>query len=325
MGSPLFQPVGLLDNSLDIEDTFESNGLLGGSLDSGRGAREQGSSTSILKQLDLNISLQARDYTASTSKSAVASLSNAQEALNVLGSSRRSPVHPRRPAMDDFGMAPDHEIDIDIEAELELERAMNLERQLEMEREMEEEEALMAAEAQEEERPKPTPASSRPASGNKADGHQSMPALLDLEFESNGLLGGPNSRTSTSQPTDAGAQPPSPSTLPSLSQVLPDTQQAGPSRPLPAWATERFKDRPTINSGTDRAIPKYIPAGTIAAVTFEGNVIRFERRKRMRGWKVRSSAGLSEFVRTVSGLPLREPTRAALRREMVNDGCRRWA
>ncbi|TKY89326.1 hypothetical protein EX895_001857 [Sporisorium graminicola] len=47
--------------------------------------------------------------------------------------------------------------------------------------------------------------------------------------------------------------------------------QAGPSR-LPS------RVRPA-------GIPKYIPAGFVAATTMDGTVVRFERRKRMKGWK----------------------------------------
>jgi hypothetical protein len=54
------------------------------------------------------------------------------------------------------------------------------------------------------------------------------------------------------------------------------------SAPVAAAPPVRARD-PLLGIG---GIPKYIPAGTWGATTMDGNTVRFERRRRMRGWHV---------------------------------------
>ncbi|KAN0064727.1 Chromosome transmission fidelity protein 18 [Thecaphora frezii] len=55
--------------------------------------------------------------------------------------------------------------------------------------------------------------------------------------------------------------------------------QAGPS------SANRSAASATASSSTSASIPKYIPAGFAYATSFEGREVRFERRKRLKGWK----------------------------------------
>lgn len=92
-------------------------------------------------------------------------------------------------------------------------------------------------------------------------------------FEDNGLLGSDEAGPSTTRPSRSVAPP-----ITIVDDIEEDEQQdswAGPStRPLAAAASTRYE--PTI--------PKYIPAGHFNAISMDGEVLRFERRRRLKGW-----------------------------------------
>ncbi|CDS00343.1 hypothetical protein [Sporisorium scitamineum] len=113
-------------------------------------------------------------------------------------------------------------------------------------------------------------------------------------LESNGLLG--DSSLPSSQNSIAQAQKSHSVTA----EPFPTSAQAS-SRAIEALsALDMVEDVPTsvsrdndVQAGPSRlpsraqpaGIPKYIPAGFVTATTMDGTIVRFERRKRMKGWK----------------------------------------
>ncbi|PWN26081.1 P-loop containing nucleoside triphosphate hydrolase protein [Jaminaea rosea] len=91
-------------------------------------------------------------------------------------------------------------------------------------------------------------------------------------FEENGLLGGQDDSGEQANISSRTVAPP-------MTIVIDNEEdegassEAGPStRPLPTRSCEA-------------AIPKYIPAGHFNAVSMDGHILRFERRRRLKGWK----------------------------------------
>ncbi len=114
-------------------------------------------------------------------------------------------------------------------------------------------------------------------------------------LESNGLLGGsslPSSQHSIPSSARKGQNEP----FPTSAQPLRQSSRA--IEALSAFDSDTAVTSPSASEATAQAgpsrfatraqppgIPKYIPAGFVNATTMDGKPIRFERRKRMKGWK----------------------------------------
>lgn len=149
-------------------------------------------------------------------------------------------------------------------------------------------------------------ASSRPTARDQVHGLQHPPSppldivssrasspMTDL-LESNGLLGGsslpPLQQTVTPSPKSTGltletfptSAQPSSRAIEALSSL--STEDEEPSSVLAARDVQVGPSRLAARL-QPQGIPKYIPAGFMNAATMDGTLVRFERRKRMKGWK----------------------------------------
>lgn len=111
-------------------------------------------------------------------------------------------------------------------------------------------------------------------------------APAELVLEDNGLLGLGNAEAGPSSPKRPLLPP-----LPVLSRdESPENRSPGytvnqassSSQPnlIPLPSATRF-----TRTAPEASIPKYIPAGHFSAISLDGNVVRFEKRRRLRGWK----------------------------------------
>lgn len=122
----------------------------------------------------------------------------------------------------------------------------------------------------------------------------------DGVLESNGILDGVecNSILEEESLPDLVSFPHHTRTPKSLEQNVPmnlsprpaiSNHTAGPSRSSDApWRNETpvEEDDDADNMGLN-GLPKYIPSGATSAILLDGTTVRFERRKRLKGWKVR--------------------------------------
>ena len=231
------------------------------------------------------------------------SQSEAQKALNAMGSQSTTKLqyhsYNRSP---DRGEAMDFDVDFDIDQVLDEEMAMKKDmfdqqqqqtapqKPTQMDHDEDELQAFLLAEEEHEashstQRPPSPPlelTSSR-ASSSEAD-----------FLESNGLLGG------SSLPSSQHSIAPAPKSytlaaepFSTSAQVSSRAIEALPSIDMPMQAPRPVSESSGHQAGPSRlpsrvqpaGIPKYIPSGFLTATTMDGTVVRFERRKRMKGWK----------------------------------------
>lgn len=111
-------------------------------------------------------------------------------------------------------------------------------------------------------------------------GDEELEVLGDEEVEeetlqSNGLLQGP-------KPTTISPEYKSPPKQVRTTEAVYNVQQASTSRLRAPPPSEQTNDS---NIGLN-GLPKYIAAGTATATLLDGTQIRFEKKRRMKGWKV---------------------------------------
>ncbi len=250
------------------------------------------------------------------------SQSEAQKALNAWGSraasSSNAATYARSPVLTG---EMDFDGDLDLDMLLDEETAFTRERAdlqppastTRVEHDDDELEAFLLAEDEHMASRPPQPSSAVPASfasshrqdklaneptstqGAYAASSRASSSVSDL-LESNGLLG--QSSQPSSQHSIVSAQKPQPA----AAEVTVATVAPGSSRAIEALSTfeaESISSAPALASGSSEhagpsrlavrppsnVIPKYIPAGFLPATTMDGTAVRFERRKRMKGWK----------------------------------------
>lgn len=250
------------------------------------------------------------------------SQSEAQKALNAWGSQGSSKLNqqafsrsPDRGGNMDFDADLDLDQLLDEEMEMQqdtlpIQQARNFQSSAPLFHHDDDElEAFLLAEEEHAAAPRPTHQQPRPPSpppdflaGNtlEASAHtsSSSPAssLVSDLLESNGLLG--TSSQPSSQHSIAHVPKPQPQTT--TSELLPTSGQ-GSSRVIEALSAEGMDVEKSIDfggasdaqAGPSRlppriqpvGVPKYIPAGFLNATTMDGTPVRFERRKRIKGWK----------------------------------------
>jgi len=262
-------------------------------------------STSVLKSISNSPKLTTPD-----------SISSAKSALNNLGRRSTSPStstfnpSPNPPRVKPSSFHEDEpNFDLDRELELEEEEIMDMQKgirggnQMEMEMDEDELQAMLESEDQ---------AVTSISSKDKGKGKQ----LVLNALQSNGLLDDDDGYEppSTARPPTSYQQPkakPKGRSNASIGIYGAGAETSAPN--LPNWAKEtggrgRGRAETSTRIGGSNGVgsskpssrqayayqaprnhngtPKYIPAGMIDAITFEGTTIRFDRRRRMKGWKV---------------------------------------
>lgn len=311
--------------SLDLQPQFTSNGLLDeeeeemDQLD-----QDETEKASNTKPPPPSTSI-PNTSTSTTSNNPSSSTSPAKNALNNFGRSL-SPSTSTSTSAPTSNIAPrvsnpfqDDAPDFDLDRELEMEEQDQLRDQKkdakkgeEMELDDDELQALLEQEAQQD----PLPPSTIKDKGKQK---QLLPDSTppSAQLQSNGLLDDDDGYVapSSARPVPNQSRLSKPNTSTSKydrSNIISNRNAKSSSSRIPDWAREAAGELTTsttstsIRAGgsagvgsstsrqpyvyrdtrTDDGLPKFIPAGVINAVTFEGDKLVFERRKRVKGWKV---------------------------------------